>query len=66
MDEQDAVQSLAPSEQALDAPVGRPPGAEQPAIDVQLLADKVYALMIAELQVAIMRRGSPPDAALDW
>jgi hypothetical protein len=61
MDESDAVQSETPSEPAGSAPPAGTANQPRPSIDIQLLADKVYALMLADLRLAIIRGGTPPD-----
>jgi hypothetical protein len=48
------------------APVGQPSFARQPpAINIELLADKVYDLMRAEIEVSIMRGERAPDRRRD-
>lgn len=56
MDEQGIAPPATPPESGAPTQL---PGAprDQPAIDVQALADRVYALLISELSAELMRNG---------
>lgn len=58
--------AAAPAQVEADAlPAGERPANQPPAIDIQALADRVYALMEADLRVARARTGLFQESGWD-